>query len=108
MSGKCPREPIEFTLHFDPDNTVSESNERDNRQELAITAVVSTPATEHYDIRTTINKARTFGLFRRGLIEVKQGKPLTVRGEVSGTTGAVRDIKITAWVQLGQNPHPTL
>ncbi|MCJ7526195.1 MAG: hypothetical protein MUP71_13375 [Candidatus Aminicenantes bacterium] len=87
---------------FDPDNTVSESNERDNRQELAITGVVSTPATEHYDIRTTINKAKTFGLFRRGQIEVKQGQPLTVRGEVSGTTGAVRDIKITAWVQAGK------
>lgn len=89
-------------FEFDPDNTVSESNERDNRQEITVTGVVSTPATEHYDIRTTINKAKTFGLFRRGMIEVKQGKPLTVRGEVSGTTGAVRDIKITAWVQAGK------
>ncbi|HUU06093.1 MAG TPA: CARDB domain-containing protein [Patescibacteria group bacterium] len=87
---------------FDPDNTVSESNERDNRQELAITAVVSTPATEPYDIRTSINKAQSFGLTRISRIEVKQGKPLTIRGEVSGTTGAVRDIKITAWVQSGK------
>lgn len=91
---------------FDPDNIISESNERDNRQELAITAVVSTPATEHYDIRTTINKARTFGLSRSDQIKVKQGTPLTVRGEVSGTTGAVRDIKITAWVQSGKSRTP--
>jgi hypothetical protein len=93
-------------FEFDPDNTVSESNERDNRQEITITGVVSTPATEHYDIRTTINKAKSFGLYRLGHIEVKQGKPLTVHGEVSGTTGAVRDIKITAWVQAGRTRTP--
>jgi hypothetical protein len=93
-------------FEIDPDNTIAESNERNNRQELAITGVVSTPATEHYDIRTTINKTRSFGLLRRGLIEVKRGKPLTVRGEVSGTTGAVRDIKITAWVVAGKTRTP--
>ncbi|MBN2345190.1 MAG: hypothetical protein JXO51_02290 [Candidatus Aminicenantes bacterium] len=85
-------------FEIDPDNTVAESNERNNRQELALTGVVSTPATETYDLRLKVTQPRLFGVPPGGL-EAKAGAALTVRGEMRGATGAIRDFKVSAWVQ---------
>ncbi len=86
-------------FEIDPDNSIAESNERNNRQELAITAVVSTPATETYDLSVRlISPARPLGS-RTDALEVTQGKSMTIRGEVRGATGAIRDFKVTASIQ---------
>ena len=84
-------------FEIDPGNSVSESNERNNRQELAVTAVVSTPATEHYDLRISIDRARSFGA-RLGEINLPLGRPVTIYGEVRGATGSIRDFKVTGTV----------
>jgi hypothetical protein len=84
-------------FEIDPDNAVHESNERNNRQELAVTGVASTPATEHYDLRIGIDRGRSFGA-RLGEITLPLGRPVTICGEVRGATGAIRDFKVTGTV----------
>ncbi|TFG74767.1 MAG: hypothetical protein E4H23_11580 [Chrysiogenales bacterium] len=85
-------------FEIDPDNTVAESNERNNRQELAITGVVSTPATEIYDLKLKVTQPRLFAVPPGG-IEAKAGTAMTIAGEVRGATGAIRDFKVSAWVK---------
>lgn len=85
-------------FEIDPDNSVSESNERNNRQELSITGVASTPAVESYDLRISIDRGRSFGIKLRD-ITLPLGRPVTIYGEVRGATGALRDFKVTGTVR---------
>lgn len=80
----------------DPDRLVAESNEGNNRTELAVTAVASTPAEETYDLSLRLTSPRRPFAPRTTAVEVTQGKPLTISGEVRGATGAIRDFKVTA------------
>jgi hypothetical protein len=114
MAGAGGIEPVSFTwdvpegasrvyFEIDPDHSVMESNERNNRQELALTGVASTPATEHYDLRISIDRGRSFGA-RLGDIEAETGRPVTIYGEVRGATGAIRDFKVTGTVRTAAVP----
>lgn len=100
-------EDVEFTwevpegsqrLYFeiDPENRVAESNEGNNRQELAITGVAASPAGESYDLSVSITSPGRMFAPRARAMEAQLGKPLTVRGEVRGATGALRDFKVRA------------
>ena len=111
MAGDGGIEPVAFIwevpagehrvyFEIDPDHTVVESNERNNRQELAITGVASTPLTEHYDLRISIDRARSFGTRLRD-ISLPAGRALTIYGEVRGATGAIRDFKVSGTVRGG-------
>ncbi len=86
-------------FEIDPDNRVAESDERNNRQELAITGVAAAPSGERYDLSVRITKPGRMLSARASAIETQQGKPMTISGEVRGATGAIRDFKVTATVQ---------
>ncbi len=83
-------------FEVDPDRLVAESNDGNNRTELAVTAVASTPAEETYDLSLRLTSPHRPFAPRATALEVTQGKPLTISGEVCGATGAIRDFKVTA------------
>ena len=85
-------------FEIDPDDSIDESNERNNRQELAVIGVTSTPADESYDLRISIDRSRSFGIRLRE-ITLPTGRPVTIYGEVRGATGALRDFKVTGTVR---------
>ncbi len=110
MAGDGGIETVEFIwevpegaqrvyFEIDPDNRVAESNEGNNRQELAITGVAAAPFGERYDLSVRITKPGRMLSARTSAIEAQQGKPMTISGEVRGATGAIRDFKVTATVQ---------
>jgi hypothetical protein len=85
-------------FEIDPGNAVTESNERNNRQEISVTGVVTTPATETYDLKVKVTQPRLFGVPATG-VEVKAGAAMSIGGEVTGATGAIRDFKVSVWVK---------
>ena len=89
-------------IQADPDNTIAESNESDNRWELAVTGVVISVSEERYDLRLKLNKMP--GLRPVGAkINIPLGKAVTLSGKIYGATGAIRDVTINCAVRVNGN-----
>lgn len=100
---EVPEGPNRVFIQADPDNTITESNEGDNRWELALTGVVIPISEERYDLRLKLDKMP--GLRPVGAkINIPPGKAFTLSGKIYGATGAIRDVSIVCAVTVKGDP----
>ena len=103
FTWEVPEGSSRIYFQVDPDDTVSESDESDNRWELALTGIVIDHSEVPYDLRLTLNKIprlRAVG----SKITLPVGQPITLAGQITGATGAIRDVTINCMVRVKENP----
>jgi len=103
FTWEVPEGSSRIYIHVDPDNTITESNEGDNRWELAVTGVAISTSEERYDLSLKLNKMPGLRPVGAKLL-VPAGRALTISGKFRGATGAIRDVTIVGVVKVKGNP----